>query len=130
MIRHHAPDEACQFSCYCSLGYICFLGFSKDHFVITASQTLVRFVRICNNLRRISFLSCFKSFGLVAHLSSRITLSCLCKQKAYMAVSSFGDTKSVLVFGAGILTRNNSKIRRKVLCICKTIKVTNLNNYR
>ena len=130
MICHHSPDEACQFSCNCGFGYICFFWVAKNHPIIAASQAFVSFICICNHLRCISFLPCSEGFGFVSDLPPWIALSCFCKQTTNMAISGFGDTKSILIFGAGIFTGNNSQIRCKVLCICKTLEVTNLNNYR
>ena len=44
-----------------------------------------------------------------------------------MAISGFGNTKPCLSVIAGILTRNKSKVGRKILCRRKTLKITNLD---
>lgn len=59
---HHAPDEACRFSCYICHCYI-FLLIMTDHLIILATKLSIRFIGICNYLSRLSPLPCPKFIG-------------------------------------------------------------------
>lgn len=77
----------------------------------------------CNHLRRISFLTFFQLLGFISRLPSAVTLGCFHQQHPEMSITCLSDTKSVLIFTAGILARSQTEIRCILLSCTKPLKI-------
>ena len=113
---YHAPHEAGKFpsdSCFCN---ICFLVVSENHAIVLPSKPLIRFIGVGDDFWSITILSSLESFRFKADLSPAVTLGSFYQQTAYMAISSLGNAKAILISATGILARGKADIRSKVLC--------------
>ena len=120
---YHTPHEAGKFSGNCGFCYIGIPIVIKNHLVVLSTHTLIGFVGICDDFRWIPDLPGLESFGFESDLSPTIALCGFNQQGTDVAVTSLGNTKTILISATRILTGGESDVGSKMLRRRKTLEV-------